>query len=94
MKPMNDPSSSNPPSSNPSSSVHEEQHSNLPVDKQEKVLNCPIGFKFSPCATDLIQRYLFCWVMDRTLPLNVIRYIDDLFQYDPDQMPMDEGKLL
>lgn len=60
------------------SSVHEEEE-----------LDLPIGYRFCPEDDELLTHYLANKLLGRQLSANIIRDID-LYEYDPDQLPIGE----
>ncbi|PRQ40670.1 putative transcription factor NAM family [Rosa chinensis] len=64
--------------------------SKVDVGKKEKELKLPTGYRFSPDDDELVLFYLVNKILGRTLPItDVIKEID-LYENDPDQLPLDD----
>ncbi|XP_062144917.1 NAC domain-containing protein 92-like [Alnus glutinosa] len=72
-----------------SSSVHESNGGE--EEEEEEDLDLPVGYRFCPEDDELITHYLKNKLLGRPLSANIIRDID-LYEYDPDQLPIDQFK--
>lgn len=62
--------------------------SKIDVGKKEEELKLPTGYRFSPDDDELVLFYLVNKILGRTQPItDVIKEID-LFEHDPDQLPL------
>ncbi|XP_073132646.1 NAC domain-containing protein 96-like [Henckelia pumila] len=59
---------------------------------ESQELDLPLGFLFLPTDMELLEYYLIPKLKGDPLPANMIGSLDDIYKYDPDQIPLDELK--
>lgn len=60
----------------------------------EKRLNLPFGYRFDPTSLELIDYYLIPKIKGEQLPSDYVADLDNLYQYDPHQLPFSKFDLL
>nr|UBT01624.1 NAC transcription factor 20 [Litchi chinensis] len=60
-------------------------------DQDQEELYLPLGYRFAPRNHELVLHYLAKKILDQKLPANIITTVD-LYQYDPDQLPIRDFK--